>query len=86
MRISRFAESLPGTGRHQALLRAIIEVYEHDERVLAIGVLGSIARGTWDEWSDLDLDIVTTGDIDAVAHPPSWRTCGTCHPNTAGRS
>jgi len=67
VRISRFAQSLPGTGRHQALLRAIVEVYEHDERVLAVGVLGSIARGTWDEWSDLDLDIVTTGDIDAVA-------------------
>ena len=35
--------------------------------MLAIGVLGSIARGTWDVWSDLDLDIVTTGELDAVA-------------------
>jgi predicted nucleotidyltransferase len=60
-------ELLPGTARHQALLRSIVEAYEHDARVLAIGVLGSIARGTWDEWSDLDLDIVTTGELDAVA-------------------
>jgi len=45
----------------------IVDAYAHDERVLAVGVLGSIARGTWDEWSDLDLDIVTAGDIDAVA-------------------
>src|SRR6266508_3819118 len=62
-----FVEPLPGTARHQALLRTIVEAYEHDERVLAIGVLGSIGRGTWDEWSDLDLDIVTNGEIDAVA-------------------
>jgi len=59
--------ALPGTARHQALLRTIIEPYEQDDRVLAIGVLGSLGRGTWDEWSDLDLDIVTTGEIDAVA-------------------
>ena len=54
-----FVEPLPGTTRHQARLRAIVEAYEHDERILAIGVLGSVARGTWDEWSDRDLDIVT---------------------------
>jgi predicted nucleotidyltransferase len=62
-----FIEPLPGTPRHQALLRTIVEAYEQDERVLAIGVLGSVARGTWDVWSDLDLDIVTTEEFDAVA-------------------
>jgi hypothetical protein len=51
-----FVEPMPGTARHQALLREIVEANEHDERVLAIGVLGSIGRGTWDERSDLDLD------------------------------
>jgi predicted nucleotidyltransferase len=65
--MSSFLEPLPGTARHQALLRTIIEAYEQDDRVLTIGVLGSLGRGTWDEWSDLDLDIVTTGEIDAVA-------------------
>jgi predicted nucleotidyltransferase len=65
--MSSFVEPLPGTARHQALLEAIVRAYEHDKRVLAIGVLGSIARGTWDEWSDLDLDIVTTDELDAVA-------------------
>ncbi len=62
-----FVEPMPGTARHQALLRTIVDACEHDERVLAIGVLGSIGRGTWDEWSDLDLDIVTTDELDAVA-------------------
>ncbi len=65
--VCSFAERLPGTARHQALLQTIVEAYAQDERVLAIGVLGSVARGTWDEWSDLDLDIVTTDELDAVA-------------------
>src|SRR6266542_3729398 len=61
-------EPMPGTARHQALLRTIVEAYEHDERVLAVGVLGSLGRGTWDEWSDLDLDVVIADDavLDAV--------------------
>ena len=49
---------LPGTRAHQALLRSIVDAYAADERVLAVGVLGSLGRGTWDEWSDLDLDVV----------------------------
>ncbi len=35
--------------------------------MLAVGVLGSLGRGTWDEGSDLDLDIVITGEVDAIA-------------------
>src|SRR5919202_661251 len=59
---------LPGTNAHEALLRSIVDAYADDERVLAIGVLGSLGRGTWDEWSDLDLDIVVSDDmlVDAV--------------------
>ena len=61
--------ALPGTTTHQALLRKIIDAYGADDRIISIGVLGSIARGTWDKWSDLDLDIVTQADahFDAAA-------------------
>jgi predicted nucleotidyltransferase len=59
-------EPLPGTAQHQALLQRIVDAYAHDERVLAIGVLGSIARGTWDQWSDLDLDIIVNTAVDAL--------------------
>jgi len=49
----------PGTPEHQRLLRAITERYAADERVLAVAVFGSLGRGTWDPYSDLDLDVVT---------------------------
>ena len=60
--------TLPGTSAQQALLRRIIHAYARDERVLAVGVLGSLGRGTWDEWSDLDLDVVVADGVvlDAV--------------------
>jgi predicted nucleotidyltransferase len=54
---------LPGTSAQQKLLRSIVNVYAADERVLAVGVLGSLGRGTWDEWSDLDLDVVVANDV-----------------------
>ena len=50
----------PGTPEHQALLRAIAEQYADDDRVLAVSVFGSLGRGTWDQYSDLDLDVVTS--------------------------
>jgi hypothetical protein len=59
---------LPGTVAQQALLRGIVDAYADDARILAVGVLGSLGRGSWDEWSDLDLDVVVSDDIvvDAV--------------------
>lgn len=50
--------SLPGTPLQQRLLQAITEECASDERVRAIVLFGSLARGTWDEFSDLDLAIV----------------------------
>ncbi len=47
-----------GTEQHQKLLRAIADFYTNDPRVLAVAVFGSLARGTWDRFSDLDLDVV----------------------------
>ena len=54
---------LPGTARHRNLLRAIISQYEKDPRVLAVVIFGSLARGTRDEYSDIDCDIVLADDV-----------------------
>ena len=57
------------TGNQHALLGAIVEAYSGDSRVLAVGVFGSVGRGTWDQWSDLDLDVIVAHDmaVDAVS-------------------
>jgi hypothetical protein len=52
------APAFPGTARHQALLRAVVDHYAGDPRVLAVAVFSSLGRGTWDDYSDLDLDVV----------------------------
>jgi predicted nucleotidyltransferase len=48
----------PGTSQHQALLRSIVAYYESDRRILAVAIFGSLGRGNWDRYSDLDLDVV----------------------------
>lgn len=48
----------PGTAQHQSLLRAIVSHYENDPRILAVSVFGSLGRGNWDAYSDIDLDVV----------------------------
>jgi hypothetical protein len=61
--------TLPGSPQHQALLQAVTSYYAEDPRILALGTYGSLARGTWDEFSDIDLEAVTAEDvkIDPVA-------------------
>jgi predicted nucleotidyltransferase len=54
---------LPGTLQHQRILRSIVSYYENDPRILAVIVFGSLGRGNWDGYSDLDLDVVV---VDAV--------------------
>ena len=53
-----FSESLPGNSRHQAVLKGIIEYYREDPRILAVIVFGSLGRGNWDQFSDLDMDFI----------------------------
>jgi predicted nucleotidyltransferase len=59
----------PGAPQHQALLHSIVSYYENDPRILAVAVFGSLGRGNWDSYSDLDLDVVIADgvqiDIDA---------------------
>ena len=53
----------PGTPAHRALLRAVVDHYAEDPRVLAVAVFGSLGRGTWDDLSDLDLDVVLADGV-----------------------
>lgn len=57
------ASSYPGTPQHQALLHAVASFYADDPRILAVAVFGSLGRGTWDQYSDLDLDVVLADDV-----------------------
>jgi predicted nucleotidyltransferase len=52
----------PGTERHRRVLRAVVAHYADDPRVLAVLVFGSLVRGNWDRYSDLDLDVVIADD------------------------
>jgi predicted nucleotidyltransferase len=56
---SRFS----GTPQHQALLAAIVEYYQNDARAQGVLLFGSLARGNWDSYSDLDLDVVIADDV-----------------------
>jgi len=55
--------SYPGTPQHQALLAAIAAFYADDPRILAVAVFGSLGRGNWDQFSDLDLDVVLADGV-----------------------
>jgi len=65
----------PGTPKHQALLRAVAEQYAADDRVRAFAVFGSLGRGTWDKYSDLDLDVVTVDGLTLDVPAEVWRLC-----------
>lgn len=54
----------PGTPQHQALLQAIANHYQTDPRIRSVIVFGSLGRGNWDTYSDIDLDVIITEDID----------------------
>ncbi len=60
---------LPGTLRHQRVLAATIAHIAALPWARALVLFGSLARGDWDEYSDLDLDVVIAGDarVDPVA-------------------
>ncbi len=58
------AKELPGTLQHQKILQVITSYYEDDPRVLAITVFGSLGRGNWDRFSDLDLDMVIADEVE----------------------
>lgn len=65
----------PGTPQHQALLQAIASYYANDPRVLAMAVFGSLGRGTWDRYSDLDLDVVIADGVEIDVIQELRRLC-----------
>lgn len=70
-----YAPHFPGTAQHQALLRAIVAFYQHDARVLAVIVFGSLGRGDWDALSDIDLDVVVADDAHIQVADELRRLC-----------
>jgi predicted nucleotidyltransferase len=66
---------LPGTPRHQRILQSILDYYAEDSRILAVLVFGSLGRGNWDEYSDLDLDIVVVDDASIDARTELANLC-----------
>lgn len=61
--------SLPGTPRQQRVLAATVAHIATQPWARALVLFGSLARGNWDAYSDLDLDVVTADDarVDPVA-------------------
>lgn len=57
------SKTLPGTSQHREMLQTITDFYVADERVLSILLFGSLSRGDWDQYSDLDLDVVMADNI-----------------------
>lgn len=66
----------PGAPQHQTLLRAIVSHYQNDPRILAVIVFGSLSRGTWDSYSDIDLDVVISDGVRVNAVEELTRLCG----------
>ena len=52
-------------------LQAAVERLAGDERVAAVLLVGSAARGEADEWSDLDIEVVADDEVSAgvLSHP-----------------
>jgi predicted nucleotidyltransferase len=70
-------DNYPGTPQHQALLHAIVSYCRDDARILAVAVFGSLSRGNWDQYSDIDLDVVIADDARLNAVEELERLCGT---------
>src|SRR5512143_288855 len=70
----------PGTPRHQVILRAIVEYYENDPRILAVAVFGSLGRGNWDQYSDIDLDVVIADQVSLNVVEELTQLCLTFEP------
>jgi len=53
---------LPGNKTHQKILQLLVNLFQNDNNIQAFIIFGSLARGNWDNYSDLDLDAVVTND------------------------
>lgn len=69
------AADWPGSPTHQRLLRRMTAYHARQPWALAFIVFGSVARGNWDEWSDLDLDVVIADDVEVDHVAEIGRLC-----------
>src|SRR5262245_16109948 len=69
------ADDYPGNPQQQRVLRAVTSFYADDPRVLAVAVFGSLGRGNWDDYSDLDLDVVLVDGVGVEPAPELHRLC-----------
>lgn len=53
---------LPGNKTHQKILQLLINLFQRDKNIQAFIVFGSLVSGSWDNYSDLDLDAVVKRD------------------------
>ncbi len=54
--------------------------YENDQRILAVAVFGSLGRGNWDQYSDVDLDVVIADEVSLNAAEELTRLCPAFEP------
>ena len=66
-----------GTFHHQQILETVKGFYEEDERVLATLLFGSLSRGNWDQYSDIDLDIIMSNTVMIDARIELKKLCTT---------
>lgn len=69
------SSNISGNFHHQEMLQTIKDYYEDDERVLAILLFGSLSRGNWDQYSDMDLDMVMSDNISIDARVELEKLC-----------
>lgn len=70
----------PGSPTHRRLLDTTVRHFAADPRVLAVVLFGSLARGDWDAFSDLDLDIVVADGISIEPVAELERLCAAFEP------
>jgi len=66
---------LPGTLLQQQMLQSILDYYAEDARIAAILLFGSLGRGNWDAYSDLDIDIIVNDNVSIDAHRELTNLC-----------
>lgn len=52
----------PGNKTHQKVLQILLKLFQNYADIDAFLVFGSLGRGNWDDYSDLDLDVVVKDD------------------------
>lgn len=57
-----------GTTAHKQILKTLLNFVKQDKNVRAFIIFGSLVRGNWDRYSDLDLDIIVKEAKQDIIH------------------